>query len=310
MLNNTDDPRAGHTTDWTKIAIIVMACLLSAAVLVLIATIYAANIVASRACEAGLHCDAGGFGSGPFGDAFGFVTSLFTGLAFAGLVITMIMQRAELHEVQEERKETQKQTKDLQETNERLVALQATATVEDRFFRLLDRASAEKTDLEAEASSPLNHTIVTACDLKLHVKLLNGAEHPDRDLAHWFCGYFDYAFPFENGSEQPFSPPREKQALRANINYSLLPEMSAIANLLARYELHEFAPLAHLGLLREYDCLLHLASIRSRLYEIKPRDDLTPFVIPDFAFKRMTKDDLALFEELEEKFKSIEAFDL
>ncbi|MEI9919922.1 MAG: hypothetical protein WDO14_14155 [Bacteroidota bacterium] len=52
--------------------------------------------------------------AGPFGDQFGFVNSLFSGLAFAGIIITIILQSQELKEQRKElaltRDEYRKQT--------------------------------------------------------------------------------------------------------------------------------------------------------------------------------------------------------
>ncbi len=52
--------------------------------------------------------DPTGIGTAEFGDAFGFATSVFTGLAFAGLLFTMHLQRRELSLVREERAIAQK----------------------------------------------------------------------------------------------------------------------------------------------------------------------------------------------------------
>lgn len=41
-------------------------------------------------------------GTGQFGDSFGFVTSIFTGLAFLGLLISVRLQRKELAELKKE----------------------------------------------------------------------------------------------------------------------------------------------------------------------------------------------------------------
>lgn len=58
--------------------------------------------------------------AGQFGDSFGFVNSLFSALAFAGLVITLLIQISEFHLAQEERVafiETQKEISDQQYIN-------------------------------------------------------------------------------------------------------------------------------------------------------------------------------------------------
>ena len=51
------------------------------------------------------------FGRGEFGDMFGAVNALFSGLAFAGLIITLILQRQELGYQREELEQTREEMK-------------------------------------------------------------------------------------------------------------------------------------------------------------------------------------------------------
>ncbi len=44
--------------------------------------------------------------AGVFGDSFGIITSMFSGLAFAGMIITILLQREELGLQREELRET------------------------------------------------------------------------------------------------------------------------------------------------------------------------------------------------------------
>ena len=64
--------------------------------------------------------------AGAFGDSFGLLTSLFSGLAFSGMIITILLQRKELslqrEELQENRKEFAKGA-EAQERNAQLSAL-------------------------------------------------------------------------------------------------------------------------------------------------------------------------------------------
>lgn len=79
-----------------------------------------------------------GIGSGVFGDAFGFATSIFTGSAFLGLFITMRMQRTELREIRAERRIAQK-TLDLQvKQNNTIQKDLDTRRLEDRIMKLID----------------------------------------------------------------------------------------------------------------------------------------------------------------------------
>lgn len=57
--------------------------------------------------------------AGEFGDQFGSVTALFSGLAFAGLLLTLALQRNELHQTQEA---VHLQTKELELTREAVKA--------------------------------------------------------------------------------------------------------------------------------------------------------------------------------------------
>lgn len=68
--------------------------------------------------------------TGPFGDSFGALTSIFSGLTLAGLITTIFLQSSELHQMQRDRKE-----------QERAIENQAAAIkierFENTFFQLL-----------------------------------------------------------------------------------------------------------------------------------------------------------------------------
>lgn len=76
--------------------------------------------------------------SGVFGDSFGALTSLFSGLAFAGLIITIHMQREELalqrQELKLTREELGGQKKEMQAQNETLMVQK----FENTFFKMLE----------------------------------------------------------------------------------------------------------------------------------------------------------------------------
>lgn len=89
-----------------------------------------------------------GFGSGAFGDSFGWITSAFTGMAFLLLAISVVLQRMELDEVKRDRK-------DAQNTNDELRREAEQKRIEDAFFQLLNIAIAQNqrisyTDAEAQ----------------------------------------------------------------------------------------------------------------------------------------------------------------
>lgn len=76
--------------------------------------------------------------AGVFGDSFGVLTSLFSGLAFAGLIITILMQREELQLQREEisltRGELSGQKKEMQKQNEYLNIQR----FENTFFKMIE----------------------------------------------------------------------------------------------------------------------------------------------------------------------------
>ncbi|KIC30063.1 hypothetical protein [Leisingera sp. ANG-M6] len=100
-------------------------------VVVFITTMYRAELFAAKAIK-------GGLGSGVFGDAFGFATSIFTGAAFLGLLITMRMQRIELSDIRDERRTAQATlSSQIEQANEARDEL-FKRSLEDRAFRMIE----------------------------------------------------------------------------------------------------------------------------------------------------------------------------
>lgn len=85
--------------------------------------------------------------SGVFGDSFGPLTSLFSGLAFAGLIITIIMQRDELSLQRQElnltRDELSGQKKEMHNQN---ITLRI-QRFENTFFKMLELLEASRNDI-------------------------------------------------------------------------------------------------------------------------------------------------------------------
>lgn len=85
--------------------------------------------------------------SGVFGDSFGLLTSLFSGLAFAGLIITIVMQRDELalqrQELNLTREELFGQKQEMQNQNETL----RIQRFENTFFKMLEFMEACRNDV-------------------------------------------------------------------------------------------------------------------------------------------------------------------
>lgn len=82
---------------------------------------------------------------GPFGDMFGAVNALFSGLAFAGLIITLIMQRRELALQRDELEQTRNEFVEQNKTMKR-------QRFENTFFNLMSLHQHITDNLEYESS--------------------------------------------------------------------------------------------------------------------------------------------------------------
>lgn len=85
--------------------------------------------------------------AGQFGDSFGVITSLFSGFAFSGVLITLMLQRDEL---KLQRQEIER-SKNEQAQNERLNALAALLSV---YHELVDKKQAELDTHLAKPTTP------------------------------------------------------------------------------------------------------------------------------------------------------------
>lgn len=90
---------------------------------------------------------------GTFGDMFGLSNALFSGLAFAGLIITILLQRNEIKLQREDleitRQELKLNTKELKETKETF-ALQR---FENTFFKLLELQNTITTNIQFQSTN-------------------------------------------------------------------------------------------------------------------------------------------------------------
>lgn len=105
-------------------------------------TIFASQLIYNMTPE-GSDPIAGPIGTGLFGDAFGFVTSMFTGAAFIGLMITMILQRQEL-------KATNEALNDQRRTNRNLLMQAKAEQLEQRFYVLLEQVKTKSRNSKLE----------------------------------------------------------------------------------------------------------------------------------------------------------------
>lgn len=103
------------------------------------------GIIAAWLINLSLYFILGGNNSGVFGDQFGAINSLFSGLAFAGLIYSILQQRETLiqqkysidmqrNELELQRKDLQLQTQEFQEQNKTLKIQR----FENTFFNMLD----------------------------------------------------------------------------------------------------------------------------------------------------------------------------
>ncbi|MCA2009825.1 hypothetical protein [Tritonibacter mobilis] len=105
-------------------------------------TIFASQVIYNKTPE-GSDPIAGPIGTGLFGDAFGFVTSMFTGAAFIGLMITMVLQRQEL-------KATNEALDDQRKTNRSLLMQAKAEQLEQRFYVLLEQVRTKSRNSKLE----------------------------------------------------------------------------------------------------------------------------------------------------------------
>lgn len=90
---------------------------------------------------------------GTFGDMFGAVNALFSGLAFAGLIITLLYQREELKLQREELQETRKELKEQNKTMKR-------QRFENTFFNMLSLQQEIVANLSVESKEVKSAEVV------------------------------------------------------------------------------------------------------------------------------------------------------
>lgn len=108
------------------------------------------------------------------GDSFGILSSLFSGLAFAGLIVTIVMQnktlKLQMKELREAKKESARQSK-AQEGQEKVMNAQFQAIqlqqFESTLFKLIDRHN----------SIIKNSTMTHMSDISIGLKEVNGYEY-------------------------------------------------------------------------------------------------------------------------------------
>lgn len=84
---------------------------------------------------------------GAIGDTFGAINALFSGLAFAGVIVALFMQRAELELQRKELEETREVLKQTAATQEKAARISAAATV----LAEVERQRVAQSDREAYA---------------------------------------------------------------------------------------------------------------------------------------------------------------
>ena len=134
---------------------------------------------------------------GQFGDMFGAANALFSGLAFAGLIITLILQREELSLQRDERKQTRKEFENQNKTMKR-------QRFENTFFNLMSLHQNITVNLELKNSafnndaSPLKGREVFKQLYQREYKSLfgfnlnYGYEDPKELLDSWYFEVFNH----------------------------------------------------------------------------------------------------------------------
>lgn len=104
---------------------------------------------------------------GQFGDKFGSINALFSGLAFAGLIVTLIQQKQELslqrEELQETRKELSCQSKEFEEQN-KIIRYQR---FESSFFSLIEAFNQLRNNLSYRTSDGAERYVKESNGIKL-----------------------------------------------------------------------------------------------------------------------------------------------
>lgn len=210
-------------------------------------------------------CKDAGFGSGSFGDAFGAVTSAFTGLAFIGLLLAIYIQRLELSALRDDRDTGREALSNQTKVNKEILALQHQQVLEDRLFKLLDRC--EKT-IEKRQKENANEPLTTAEKLVAIVDTVHSTiaqKHEAKQLALIFCQHFDGLINYAERN------PGEDFIYLPNDVTVQLAELIETTN---QIEQGKLMGLCEASLPPAFDPLIHLISIRCDLLQIQMRTDL------------------------------------
>ncbi len=140
---NTDNKKADdlEKTDWTLIIVPIV-------VLLLIISMWLFTYVKLKGLEP--------TDRGTFGDMFGAVNAIFSGLAFAGIIFTILLQKKELALQRQELKDTRKELKraaTAQENSERALNRQAENLKKSATLSALNTLVTYYTDLEKRLSA-------------------------------------------------------------------------------------------------------------------------------------------------------------
>lgn len=111
--------------------------------------------------------------SGPFGDSFGAITAFFTALAFAGLILTMLIQKQELKLQRQELALLRQEQAGSREQLENQFNVMARQSFDNNFFNLMSAVR----DLQESCGPADHHGRYTVS--RIIGTLLNGHEQPD-----------------------------------------------------------------------------------------------------------------------------------
>lgn len=237
------------------------------ALFLFVATVFTATIAADKNCPP--EAEWCGFGQGSFGDAFGFVTSMFTGLAFLGLILTVSIQRMELRQSKIDRENAVAAFEDQKKVNLALRESQTQQVYEDRVFKLLDRIKNRLEGTRAHSVFSRQHStaamVLGLTDLQL--PLFAGDEQA---LANTFCKHFDDAFfgKLVIDDQHHF------------LDSELVATVATLIDTANKVDHGALYPIIHSYLNPQFDLVIQLAFIRSLLCDQVPLRTLPRFELP------------------------------
>lgn len=219
-----------------------------------------------------------GFGSGTFGDAFGAATSLFTALAFIGLLLTSHMQRRELGVA----KNDQRMTKRILDKQEESLRNQI---LEDRLFKIFDRLDAFSPQQRAENDRAFQ---LISSTLTMFIKSMDFSIMTPQKIRAEIGGLL----------EGEIVHSLRVSHLNSNIQM-LLHELVLADQTIRSGKLHAFSNLLISRVPEHVSFLVHISSISGKLGFENPSIDgsVRKYTVTDMFFSKLNKDEKQALEK-------------